>query len=283
MHISHFSKASKAAARFVQFYMQRETRLGAATLIHPVPARAAHMISFQFGGPVEVRLYGADVTRRAETAALIGPQTHQRCQLIVRGNVETFVIIFWPSAIHQLFGLPAAETTNRDIAAHAVLGAAASELRQKLGNARTFSERTQIADQFITNQSFRARPAECIERAANEILRNHGGCRIDSLAHHTGLSIRSFQRLFQQRIGVSPKFYARIVRFESALRTKAASPQMPWTKVAHQFGYHDHMHMVHDFQQLSGETPTSILVDAQAVFAPQIDSASQQDPDLSAL
>ena len=241
------------------------------------------MLSFQCGGPVEVRLYGEDVTRRAETAALIGTQTHQRCQLLVRGNAETFVIVFRPSAIHQLFGLPAVETTNRDHAAHAVLGAVASELRQKLGNARTFPERVQIADEFITKQSFRVQAADSIELAANEIILNHGGCRIDSLTHHTGLSIRSFQRMFQQRIGVSPKLYARIVRFESALRTKAASPQISWRTVAHQFGYHDQMHMVHDFRQLSGETPTSILVDAQAVFAPQIPSASQQDPDLLAL
>ena len=82
---------------------------------------------------------------------------------------------------------------------------------------------------------------------------------------------------------MSPKLYARIVRFESALKTKAAFPQISWTTVAHEFGYHDQMHMVHDFQQLSGEAPTSILVHAEAVLAPQIDFASQQDPDLLAL
>ncbi len=283
MHISHFSKASRAAERFVQFYMQREAELGATTLIHPVPARAAPMLSFQFGGPVEVRLFGAGVTRAAETAALIGPQTYQRCQLLVRGNVETFVIAFRPSAIHQLFGVPPVEITNRDYAAHAVLGSAASELRQKLGNARTFRERVQFADQYIANQSFRIGAADSIELAANEIVRNHGGCRIDSLAEHTGLSIRSFQRTFQQRIGVSPKLYARIVRFESALKTKAAATHLSWTRIAHEFGYHDHMHMIHDFQQLSGETPTSILVHAQPVFVPQVDSASPENRDLLAL
>jgi hypothetical protein len=107
------------------------------------------MLTFQFGGPVGVRFYGTDVTRTAETAALIGPQTHQRCQLVIRGDVETFVIVFRPSAIHRLFGLPAVETTNRDHAAHAVLGAAVSALREELGNARSFHERVRIADQFV--------------------------------------------------------------------------------------------------------------------------------------
>jgi AraC-like DNA-binding protein len=283
MHTSNVSKPSKAAARFIRFYIQREARLGAITLTNPVPARGTPMLSFQFGGPVEVRLYGTDVTRTAETAALIGAQTFQRCQLVVRGYVETFVIVFWPSAIHQLFGLPPTEITNCDHAAHGVLGAEASELRQKLGNARTFSERVQIADQYIANKSSRAGAADSIEIAVNELVRYHGGRRMDALAQHTGLSLRSFQRTFQQRIGVSPKLYARIVRFESALKTKAASPHISWTTVAQEFGYHDHMHMVHDFKQLSGETPTGILANAQDVFAPQVACATQQGPDLLAL
>jgi len=283
MHISHFSKASNAAAQFVQFYVQREAHLGATTLIHPVPARAAHVLSFQFGGPVEAHLYGEDRVRTCESAALIGTQTYQRCQLVARGYVETFVIFFRAPAIHRLFGLPAVETTNRDYSAHGVLGAEASELREKLGNARTFQGRVQIANQFIATLNCRAPAGDSVELAANEIMLSHGGCRIDSLVHQTGLSTRSFQRTFQQRIGVSPKLYARIVRFESALKTKAAFPRISWTTIAHRFGYHDQMHMVHDFQQLSGEAPTRMLALAEPVLGAQIDSASQQDPDLLGL
>jgi len=235
------------------------------------------MLSFQFGGPVGVRFYGTDVTRTAETAALIGPQTHQRCQLVIRGEVETFVVVFRPSAFHRLFGLPAVETINRDHAAHAVLGAAVLALREELGNAYSFQERVQIADQFIISQMSRAHAASSIELAANEIVLNHGGCRIDSLVQHTGLSMRNFQRAFQQRIGLSPKLYSRIVRFESALKAKAASPHLSWMTIAHQFGYHDQMHMIHDFRQLAGETPTSLLATAEAVLRPQIDSAPQLD------
>lgn len=284
MHLSHFSKASKAAGRFVRFYVQREAQLGAITLIQPVPARAAQMLDFEFGDPIEIRPIGSEITRMAETAALIGLQTYQRGQLLIRGKAETFVIVFWPVAIYQLFGLPALDNTNRDDAAHAVLGMAASELQQRLGNAHSFQERVQIADQFIANQSFKAQPAaEPIEVTANEIVRNYGVCRIDCLVRQTGLGIRNFQRMFQQRVGVSPKVFSRIVRFESALKAKAVSPQTSWTTIAHEFGYHDHMHMVHDFRLLSGETPTNILEHVESVLAPQIDSAAQQDPNLLAL
>jgi AraC-like DNA-binding protein len=275
MHHSRSSNASKVATQFVQQYLQRETQLGTTDVIHPVPARAAHVLTFQFGGPVGARFYGTDIMRTVEAAALVGPQTHQRCQLILRGNVETFVIVLRPTAIYRLFGLPAVETTDRDHAADAVLGGAVAALREELGNARTFQERVQIADRFITKRSSIAHAASGIELAANDIVLYNGACRMDSLARHSGHSIRSFQRMFQQRVGVTPKLYSRIVRFEGALKTKAASPHLSWLTVAHKFGYHDQMHMIHDFRQLSGEVPTSLLAQAQAVFGPQLESAPQ--------
>lgn len=225
-----------------------------------------------------VRFYGSDVTRTAETAALVGSQTHQRCQLVVQGNVETFAIVFRPAAIHALFGLPAVEIIDGDHAARAVLGAAVWELREEMGNARTFRQRVQTVDRFITARSSGAHAAGPIELAASEIMLNHGKCRIDSLAQHTGLSMRSFQRMFQERIGVSPKLYSRIVRFEAALKTKAAWPRLSWMTVAHQFGYHDQMHMVHDFRLLSGEAPTEILAHTEAVFRPQLACTPHADP-----
>ena len=273
------STPSAAAERYVRRYVQREGHLGASTFTHPLQPRSAHVLDFEFGDAVEIFTSGTDATRMAEPAAVVGSLTCPRGQVLIRGNVDTFVIVLKPAALHQLFGLPALDFTNRDHAAHAAVGAAASELQQRLGNALSFQERVQIADRFILSWSLRAPSADSIEVAANEIIRSHGGCRIDSLVHHTGLSVRTFQRRFHQRIGVSAKLYARIVRFESALKTKAALPHMSWTAIAYEFGYHDQMHMIHDFQQLSEQAPNSILRQMRPVFAPQITSAVQQDPD----
>jgi AraC-like DNA-binding protein len=148
------------------------------------------------------------------------------------------------------------------------MGSGASELQQRLGDARSFQERVQIADRFIASHSLsRSRP-DSIELAANEIMRNHGRSRIDFLAHQTGLSIRKFQRMFRERVGVAPKPYSRIVRFEAALRAKAASPHASWMTIAHEFGYHDQMHLIHDFRQFSGDTPSGLLGQTGLVFPP---------------
>jgi methylphosphotriester-DNA--protein-cysteine methyltransferase len=60
-------------------------------------------------------------------------------------------------------------------------------------------------------------------------------------------------------VGVSPKLYARIARFEAALESKALSTSDSWTDVAHHLGYFDQMHLIHDFKEFSGDIPTNLL------------------------
>jgi AraC-like DNA-binding protein len=66
--------------------------------------------------------------------------------------------------------------------------------------------------------------------------------------------------------------YARIVRFEAALDRKARSSTKSWTDLAHEFGYYDQMHMVHDFEGLTGSTPTQMLKEVEALFREQIEA-----------
>jgi transcriptional regulator GlxA family with amidase domain len=79
------------------------------------------------------------------------------------------------------------------------------------------------------------------------------------LAGCAGLSVRQFERRFLDEIGIAPKLFARVTRYQSALDAKIASPDLSWLTIAHGFGYHDQMHMIRDSQRLSGETPGGIL------------------------
>ena len=63
---------------------------------------------------------------------------------------------------------------------------------------------------------------------------------------------------------------ARILRFEAALDSKARSSALSWTEVAHEFGYYDQMHMVHDFEEFAGGTPTHMLKEVEELFRVQI-------------
>jgi AraC-like DNA-binding protein len=99
-----------------------------------------------------------------------------------------------------------------------------------------------------------------------------GKLRSAELAGQVGIGVRQFQREFSARFGASPKLFSRIVRFQNALDTKARSSKKSWTDVAHELGYYDQMHMVHDFREFTGESPTETLRQLELLFREQIDA-----------
>jgi AraC-like DNA-binding protein len=103
-----------------------------------------------------------------------------------------------------------------------------------------------------------------------ESLLTSGCVRVSDLAHNAGFGIRQFERRFRYEIGISPKLHARIVRFEAALRRNAAAPETRWTDIAHTLGYHDQMRMVHDFNRLSGDSPTAIGSQLDMFVQPEV-------------
>ena len=60
------------------------------------------------------------------------------------------------------------------------------------------------------------------------------------------------------RVGLSAKLFAKITRFQMALDAKLRRPDRLWISIARGFGYHDQMHMLHDFQHLGGATPSCL-------------------------
>jgi AraC-like DNA-binding protein len=69
---------------------------------------------------------------------------------------------------------------------------------------------------------------------------------MDSLVQRSGLSARQFQRRFTAQVGLSPKLYARTIRFDAALIAHRDTPAKPWTEIVHEAGYFDHAHFVRE-------------------------------------
>jgi AraC-like DNA-binding protein len=256
---------------FVRYYGHRNARLGDTIVVHPVHARAAPILEFDFGDSDAVLFIPSDGRPPlfAPRVTLIGMQTHRRGELHIRGTVDGFAILFQPSALGLLFALPAQEFTDQDFDAEQVFGAIIARFHERLVDCRTFEERVSVANQFLLQRSL-APPRDEISAAATDMLRGAGGARIPAMAERAGLGLRQFERRFVQHVGVSPKLFSRIARFEAALDRMARSSQGSWTEVAHRFGYYDQMHMVHDFSRFTGETPTRTLQHFEATFEQQV-------------
>lgn len=256
---------------FVQFYIQVAVNRRDPLVTIPIPARASPMIEFVFGDRFKARYSGARDEVKVPGAPLVGILTRPHATLLHKGTFQSFIIMFQVHGLTDLFGLPLSEVTNHTYDAHAVLGKPIRELERRLGDCETFQQRESVANHFLEERLKRPQQADRMAFAAGRILASSGRLRSAELAGHSGIGVRQFQREFSAHFGVSPKLFSRIVRFQTALDTKARGSKS-WTEVAHGLGYHDQMHMVHEFREFTGESPTETLCQLEFFFRAQINA-----------
>jgi len=251
---------------FVRLYVQRAMKIDGPPVVQPVTARAVPLMLFALGDSYNARVNQQRLLKKGNTVTLVGPQTYRRVDLQLQGALEDFAIFFQPDGVYRLFSIPMDKLIDQDYEGHAVLGAFISQVHQRLGECESFEERVTLIDEFLLQRARASRDYDGVSAAANRILVGGGRSGIAALADRAGLSMRQFERRFTERIGMRPKLFARIARFEAALDGKARFTASSWTDVAHKFGYYDQMHMVHDFGEFTGETPTDTLVHLETVF-----------------
>jgi AraC-like DNA-binding protein len=268
----HFQIPAIALGPFIQFYTQVEVSLRDPLVIRPIPARASPMMEFVFGDRFKIRYRESGDEATTPAAALVGTLTRPLASLLHQGTFHSFVIMFQIQGLTDLFGVPSSEVINHTYEADAVLGKSIRELEQRLGNCESFQQRVSTANHFFVERLKNPRDVDRMSVAANRILRSSGMLLSKDLAGQAGIGVRQFQREFSARYGASPKLFSRILRFQNALDTKARSSTKSWTDVAHELHYYDQMHMVHDFREFTGETPTETLCQLELLFRAQIEA-----------
>ncbi|MBL7709805.1 MAG: AraC family transcriptional regulator, partial [Chitinophagaceae bacterium] len=90
-----------------------------------------------------------------------------------------------------------------------------------------------------------------------------GTMPVEKIASLACLSLRQFERVSKERIGLPPKLFARIVRFSKAYRLRENFTGMSWTQIAYECNYFDQMHLIRDFKQFTGVSPRLIEKDLE--------------------
>ncbi|GAA3753999.1 helix-turn-helix domain-containing protein [Terriglobus aquaticus] len=242
---------------FVRAYAQRELRLE-PDIEQPVVATLEQVLQFEFADPLAIH-YADGNLQYPGRITLVGAHTFPRASILFRGSIESFGVFFQPLGLWQLFQIPNRAMSNQAYDGVACLGPGVRSLWEAMAEDGTFLGRVRLVEEYLYSRLSRCEPHTSAMAAAAYIFRHKGVLHIGEVAGRSALSLRQFERRFVEDIGVHPKLFARIVRFQSALDTKLRFPARPWIQIAHRFGYHDHMHMVHDFRSLSGFSPTAVL------------------------
>ncbi len=154
----------------------------------------------------------------------------------------------------RVLGMPLAELTRRTVACEDVLGAAGRDLADRVADAGTHAARLDVLEDWLERRVRDAAPVRAdVARAWGRIVGAGGDVPIEAVRAELGCSRRHLATRFAQEIGLPPKAYARVVRFERASSLLAAG--RPPADVAAACGYSDQAHLGREVAALADTTP----------------------------
>jgi AraC-like DNA-binding protein len=165
-----------------------------------------------------------------------------------------------PTGAYALFATPLREITGLVVELRDVVGACADELVDRCRAADSTEERFRLAAAWTAARVGGALPVDpALAWATNEIEARHGDVSIARLRAETGFSKARLVDAFRAQVGVTPKQFARIVRFRRALAMVEGGPAS-LAAVALETGYYDQPHFNAEFRELAGLTPGELLL-----------------------
>ncbi|MEO8586309.1 MAG: helix-turn-helix domain-containing protein [Acidobacteriota bacterium] len=172
-------------------------------------------------------------------------------------RASTMGIRFRAGGARVFLGIPMDGLANRVVPIDTLWGRAARELEEALREARSDAARIAIVEAFLLEGFVETRRDIAVEEAVRAILAKRGRGRIDALPPRVGLGSRQLERRFLAAIGLSPKVFSRIVRFQNLVRIAPGADG--WASAAAECGYFDQAHLVRDVRNFAAVSPSNLL------------------------
>lgn len=187
---------------------------------------------------------------------LIGQRTFVTKQY--NGNdFLNFQVVFQPTALFRLTGIPSHEITDQCLDAEPVFSKNVRFTLEQLQLAKSYTDLLIIGENFVRMLISRPRQdSHLLDSVAKYMMQYDGNVSLDWLAKESCLCIKQFKRKFNERTGLNPKKYARIIRFNKAFNFKNKYHDKDWLRIAIECGYFDYQHLVKDYKDFTGLTPT---------------------------
>jgi AraC-like DNA-binding protein len=242
-------------------------------VFYPSIQISPYIESYYFTLPTEVQGYqfmpfpavSCGYLKFSTQSSLVSGQTISPTRIASNVDLTGFGVKLRIGAIYTLFGIPAYELTNRTVTLDDILGNSAAELIERISESPTVMQKIKhIENAFIQLAQQNSRKNFSVEFAILESLTRDHSISISRLAEEFGYSPRQLQRKLNNFIGLPPRLFKRINRFEKildAIQNSTRQKNLSWSNLAFSWGYSDQAHFVRDFREFTGRTPTTYIAD----------------------
>ncbi|MEY8687739.1 DUF6597 domain-containing transcriptional factor [Bacteroides sp. AN502(2024)] len=231
--------------------------------------RPLNTFTFPIGCPQiifhkQAPLYIPELNATQDTLTVSG-QVNFSSHLYADGNIEMIVVVFHPHAMSTFLNVPTSLFYNQEVSGYSLGDKSLNELAARIFDCQDYTLCIHHIEKWLLS-----RIADSLSTAAYRIERIGAAVRqiyitpqipVTELSSIACLSKKQFERLFHSFVGINPKEYACIVRFQKALAQMQhqAGEEINLAQIAYTSGYADQSHFIREFKKFSGYTPMSLL------------------------
>ena len=184
----------------------------------------------------------------------------QRAATLTNSSNRAIGVHFKPGGALPFLRMSLAELRDQHISLETIWGASARRLHCQLMEAKSIDRMFVLLESYLMANTLRPLSHHPAVAAALEEFANISRVRaVSEVAKLTGYSRRRFIELFNEEVGLTPKIFSRIQRFQAALELVKRARPVRWGDIALACGYYDQAHLIRDFQAFCGLTPTTYV------------------------
>ena len=182
--------------------------------------------------------------------------------IIFKGPVTIVNIHFKPAGFFHIFNFSPKELVDKMDDNEKVLSNEILLIHEQMLYAKNMGDCINILQRYLIKKLTSHKPRykhSGIIGASELLLQYQGLYSITKLASECNITLQTFEVQFEQQVGISPKYFSRLLRFANAVNMRLYNPTNNWTNVAHSCGYFDQMHLIKDFKEFTTLSPKNFM------------------------
>ena len=227
---------------------------------HKLTPSAYTYLSYNHGD-IPVSFFGNKKVRPSCRLQIAGPKINENIQVEYIGSLSQVLVEFTASGFYYLFHKSPYELRNKlSAVSNFISKELFNNLETELAKYDNHIKQVEIIEHFLLELSYKAFPfIDYIEEGITLINKHFGNITISEVVTKVGRGKRQFDRKFHEVVGVSPKYYAKIVQLYHVLNIICSKNYSSIQELAYRGEFYDLPHFVNAFKKLTGFTPNEFI------------------------
>lgn len=186
-------------------------------------------------------------------------------------DVCMLIIGFKPTGLQRLFDFPVDELSDKNVSLADIFPNDYVELLERLYSARSWDRRIEIIESFLSKKLEPENTYGELDKMVEYLFHTGGTKRVKEIAAQFYLTEKTLRRRFVNGIGISPKMFTKLIRFQKGLRLMSEDQDLNLGEIAHELEYFDQAHFIHEFTAFYGRSPKHFILAKRSVLGKYYD------------